>query len=463
MLKARATLPIAGLKGDILQLLQDNNVQVVCGETGSGKTTQVPQFILDDMIQSGRGGPCNIICTQPWRIAAISVADRVADERCEPSPGSNGSLVGYQVRLHSASNEKTKLLFCTTGILLRKFVGDRNLTGITHVIVDEVHKRSLLGDYLLIVLKNLIEIGNPYALLLAQKMGEKVDVLFFLVPRWLAAYIPICLSCKVVKCITAVIAIPVILVCAVFLTAVYVRYKLRDCRCTEIDLKSTKNGRSGSLFQKDLGKIHHVASIMVTRDVASREFDITHVAQVVNFDFSKIIDDYFHRIGHPGMVVEFIKESKNEVPNWLINHAQQSLYYGGGQSQGYTCLLNHRMEFLCMPHSEIAIFWIWLPTPPLRLKVWVLNRHGLIVIKAQMLIGDAFLKIELMFDNESHIISTGAIAIRLVCHFGTDLQKESPSTCRQGKTQRNGCIIQLVLVCKFRICHFGHSKCMVEW
>lgn len=157
MLKARAALPIAGLKGDILKLLHDNNVLVVCGETGSGKTTQVPQFILDDMIKSGRGGYCNIICTQPRRIAAISVADRVADERCDPSPGSNGSLVGYQVRLDNASNEKTKLLFCTTGILLRKFVGDRNLTGVTHVIVDEVHERSLLGDFLLIVLKNLIE------------------------------------------------------------------------------------------------------------------------------------------------------------------------------------------------------------------------------------------------------------------------------------------------------------------
>ncbi|KAM1735057.1 hypothetical protein ACFX11_020446 [Malus domestica] len=157
MLKTRAALPIAGLKGDILQLLSENNVLVVCGETGSGKTTQVPQFILDDMIKSGHGGYCNIICTQPRRIAAISVAERVSDERCEPSPGSKGSLVGYQVRLDSASNDKTKLLFCTTGILLRKFVGDKNLTGVTHVIVDEVHERSLLGDFLLIVLKNLIE------------------------------------------------------------------------------------------------------------------------------------------------------------------------------------------------------------------------------------------------------------------------------------------------------------------
>ncbi|KAK9286820.1 hypothetical protein L1049_015225 [Liquidambar formosana] len=157
MLETRAALPIAELKGDILQLLKENNVLVVCGETGSGKTTQVPQFILDDMIEAGHGGHCNIICTQPRRIAAISVAERVSDERCEPSPGSDASLVGYQVRLDSARNEKTKLLFCTTGILLRKIAGDKNLSAVTHVIVDEVHERSLLGDFLLIVLKNLIE------------------------------------------------------------------------------------------------------------------------------------------------------------------------------------------------------------------------------------------------------------------------------------------------------------------
>ncbi|KAK7265506.1 hypothetical protein RJT34_33126 [Clitoria ternatea] len=157
MLKSRASLPIAAVKGDILQLLKEHDVLVVSGETGSGKTTQVPQFILDDMIESGHGGHCNIVCTQPRRIAAISVAERVADERCEPSPGSGASLIGYQVRLDSARNEKTRLLFCTTGILLRKLMGDRSLSGITHIIVDEVHERSLLGDFLLVVLKNLIE------------------------------------------------------------------------------------------------------------------------------------------------------------------------------------------------------------------------------------------------------------------------------------------------------------------
>ncbi|KAL3515702.1 hypothetical protein ACH5RR_022604 [Cinchona calisaya] len=157
MLESRAALPISQLKGDILQLLEENNVLVVCGETGSGKTTQVPQFILDHMIEAGQGGDCNIICTQPRRIAAVSVAERVADERCESSPGSKDSLVGYHVRLDSARNESTKLLFCTTGILLRMVLGNKKLDGVSHVIVDEVHERSLLGDFLLIVLKNLIE------------------------------------------------------------------------------------------------------------------------------------------------------------------------------------------------------------------------------------------------------------------------------------------------------------------
>ncbi|CAK9165421.1 unnamed protein product [Ilex paraguariensis] len=69
MLESRAALPIAEFKGEILRLLKENNVLVVCGETGCGKTTQVPQFILDDMIEAGRGGHCNIICTQPRRIA----------------------------------------------------------------------------------------------------------------------------------------------------------------------------------------------------------------------------------------------------------------------------------------------------------------------------------------------------------------------------------------------------------
>ncbi|KFK40919.1 hypothetical protein AALP_AA2G060200 [Arabis alpina] len=157
MLKTRAALPISNVKNDILQHLKEKDVLVVCGETGSGKTTQVPQFILDDMIDSGHGGYCNIICTQPRRMAAISVAQRVADERCEAPPGIHDSLVGYQIHRQSARSDKTRLLFCTTGVLLRKLAGDNTLKDVTHIIVDEVHERSLDGDFLLIILKRLIE------------------------------------------------------------------------------------------------------------------------------------------------------------------------------------------------------------------------------------------------------------------------------------------------------------------
>eukprot|EP00252_Welwitschia_mirabilis_P022645 TRINITY_DN6191_c0_g1_i1.p1 TRINITY_DN6191_c0_g1~~TRINITY_DN6191_c0_g1_i1.p1 ORF type:complete len:1460 (-),score=349.95 TRINITY_DN6191_c0_g1_i1:511-4890(-) len=157
MLKARKTLPIAELKEELLQSVKENDVIVVSGETGSGKTTQVPQYILDEMIESGRGGFCNVICTQPRRIAAISVAERVAEERCEPSPGARGSLVGYQVRLVNSWNSETRLMFCTTGILLRKLIGDPYLKDVSHVIVDEVHERTVLGDFLLIILKDLLE------------------------------------------------------------------------------------------------------------------------------------------------------------------------------------------------------------------------------------------------------------------------------------------------------------------
>ncbi|KAL2644845.1 hypothetical protein R1flu_012432 [Riccia fluitans] len=170
MLDSRAALPMAVKKHEFLQSLKEHDVVVISGETGCGKTTQVPQYILDAMIGTGQGGFCNIVCTQPRRIAAISVAERVAVERCEPSPGSSGSLVGYQVRLDTAWNAGTKLLFCTTGILLRRLAGDRDLDSVSHIVVDEVHERTVLGDFLLVILKDLLErrknSGSPLKLIL---------------------------------------------------------------------------------------------------------------------------------------------------------------------------------------------------------------------------------------------------------------------------------------------------------
>ncbi|CAF2133734.1 unnamed protein product [Brassica rapa] len=154
----RCSSYIRNKKNDILHHLKEKDVLVVCGETGSGKTTQVPQYILDDMIDSGHGGYCNIICTQPWVMAAISVAQKVADERCESPPGLGDSLDGYQVRHQIIfTSDNTRLLFCTTGILLRRLAGDKTLKDVTHIIVDEVHERALKSDFLLIILKRLIE------------------------------------------------------------------------------------------------------------------------------------------------------------------------------------------------------------------------------------------------------------------------------------------------------------------
>jgi len=98
-----------------------------------GKTTQVPQLVLDDMILNGRGAQANIIITQPRRISAIGVAERIAAERCERI----GETSGYSIRLENKRSNKTRLLLCTTGILLRRLQVDPDLATVSHVFVDE--------------------------------------------------------------------------------------------------------------------------------------------------------------------------------------------------------------------------------------------------------------------------------------------------------------------------------------
>ncbi len=154
--KSRGNLPASALREQLREQLPTQDVLVVSGETGSGKTTQVPQFLLENETEAGLGGKCSVVCTQPRRIAAISVAERVASERGEPAPGERGSVVGYAVRLDSATTADTRLLFCTTGILLRRLASDPALSTVTHVVVDEVHERTLQGDFLIALLKDLV-------------------------------------------------------------------------------------------------------------------------------------------------------------------------------------------------------------------------------------------------------------------------------------------------------------------
>ncbi|KAG1839236.1 P-loop containing nucleoside triphosphate hydrolase protein [Suillus subalutaceus] len=150
MLSARRRLPAFAAKDNFLSLLERNRVVVVVGETGCGKTTQLPQFILDSLILSGHGAEASIIITQPRRISAVSVAARVSAERID-----DGS-VGYAIRGETKHNQSTKLLFCTTGVVLRRLGSGDGLKDVTHIVVDEVHERSVDGDFLLLELKELL-------------------------------------------------------------------------------------------------------------------------------------------------------------------------------------------------------------------------------------------------------------------------------------------------------------------
>ncbi|XP_062409624.1 3'-5' RNA helicase YTHDC2 [Sardina pilchardus] len=148
----RRSLPVYERQEEIVKIIKDNRVILVLGETGSGKTTQIPQFLLDDCNRNGI--PCRIFCTQPRRLAAIAVAERVAAERGE----SIGQTIGYQIRLESRVSPKTLLTFCTSGVLLRTLMaGDATLSTVTHVIVDEVHERDGLSDFLLTKLRDLLQ------------------------------------------------------------------------------------------------------------------------------------------------------------------------------------------------------------------------------------------------------------------------------------------------------------------
>lgn len=125
-------LPIANHRERIVSTIEANQVTIIQGSTGSGKSTQVPQYILDHYVQERKH--CNIVCTQPRRIAATSVAKFVSESR----GWQLGSLVGYQISLDKVATEDTRVTFMTTGILLEQLIHTKNMNQYTHVILDEV-------------------------------------------------------------------------------------------------------------------------------------------------------------------------------------------------------------------------------------------------------------------------------------------------------------------------------------
>ncbi|XP_037812159.1 ATP-dependent DNA/RNA helicase DHX36 [Lucilia sericata] len=149
----RQRLPAMKQRQDVLKAIEENQVVLIVGSTGCGKTTQVPQILLDEFTNNGRGAECRIVCTQPRRISAISVAERVAYERDE----SLGSSVGYQIRLENRlPRDYGSILYCTTGILLQKMQSNPLLIGINIIILDEIHERSVESDLLMALLKKIL-------------------------------------------------------------------------------------------------------------------------------------------------------------------------------------------------------------------------------------------------------------------------------------------------------------------
>ncbi|KAL4379539.1 hypothetical protein GQ457_02G018740 [Hibiscus cannabinus] len=151
----RSKLPIAVFGDAITSALESNQVILISGETGCGKTTQVPQFLLDYMW--GKGEACKILCTQPRRISATSVSERIGYERGE----SIGDNIGYKIRLESKGGRHSSIVFCTNGVLLRVLVSSsrskrEDISDMTHIIVDEIHERDCFCDFMLAIIRDIL-------------------------------------------------------------------------------------------------------------------------------------------------------------------------------------------------------------------------------------------------------------------------------------------------------------------
>lgn len=151
ILKTRRNLPVHAQRDEFLEMYHNSQILVFVGETGSGKTTQIPQFVLFDELPHLHGKI--VACTQPRRVAAMSVARRVADEM----DVNLGDEVGYSIRFEDVTSQKTILKYMTDGMLLREAMNDSTLRRYSTIILDEAHERTLATDILMGLLKGVAE------------------------------------------------------------------------------------------------------------------------------------------------------------------------------------------------------------------------------------------------------------------------------------------------------------------
>ncbi|KAH0541298.1 DEAH-box ATP-dependent RNA helicase prp43 [Glutinoglossum americanum] len=149
ILEARRSLPVHAQRDEFLNIFHKSQIMVFVGETGSGKTTQIPQFVLfDDLPHIHRK---MVACTQPRRVAAMSVAQRVANEMDVDL----GDEVGYSIRFEDVTSQKTVLKYMTDGMLLREAMNDPDMRRYSCIILDEAHERTLATDILMGLLKEV--------------------------------------------------------------------------------------------------------------------------------------------------------------------------------------------------------------------------------------------------------------------------------------------------------------------
>lgn len=169
-------LPIDSFKNKIIDAINNNKVSIICGETGCGKTTRVPQFIYDDCIEKGKTN-VKILITQPRRIAAISISNRLKEEISNSERDSD--LIGYHVGMEPKFSDKTKILIVTTGIFLQRLINENTLDEFSHIIIDEVHERDTDIDLVLVLLKHFLKKSSTKVILMSATISTHLFANYF--------------------------------------------------------------------------------------------------------------------------------------------------------------------------------------------------------------------------------------------------------------------------------------------